>query len=219
MINENLFEAVELRNAAAVKEALSKEKINATTYYGAKSIILATENGDVEIVKILLESSVKIPRASFWLNSYNIAFLSLLKAAQNGSAKILELLLNYGASVEKKGLGMAFIEALINRNLEMIKMLLDAGVNVNIKDDNGFTPLMCAILFPVENQEILVECLLKAGAHVNVKRKSWTGEGRNRVWKINTALSYAEELENTQIVEMLKNAKDYRLLKFQEKCS
>ena len=213
MINKNLFEAVVSGSVEKVKQALLKEKINTTTYYGAKSIILATENGDIEIIKVLLESSVKIPRASFWSNHYNIAFLSLLKATQNNSTKILELLLDYGASVEKKDLRMAFIEALLNRNLEIIKMLLDAGVNVNIKDDNGFTPLMYAILFPAENQEVLVEWLLKAGAHVNVKRKDWIGEGRNRVWKVSTALTYAEELRYTQIIEMLKNAKDYRILK------
>jgi FOG: Ankyrin repeat len=213
MINKNLFEAVESGSVEKVKQALSKEKVNTTTYYGAKSIILATENGEIEIIKILLKSSVKIPRASFWTNCYNVALLSLSKAAQNGSTEILKLLLDYGASVEKKDLRIAFIEAILNRNLEMTKMLLDAGVNVNIKDDNGFTPLMCAILLPFENQDVLVEWLLKAGAHVNVKRKYWTREERNQVWKVSTALTYAEELGSTQIVEMLKNVKDYRSLK------
>ena len=213
MTNKNLFEAVESGSTEKVKQALSKEKINTTTYYGAKAIIQAAENGDIEILKILLESSTQIPRASFWSNCYNIAFLSLSRAAQNGSTEMLKLLLDYGASAEKKDLGTAFIEAILNRNLEMIKMLLDAGVNVNIKDDNGFTPLMCAILLPFENQKILVEWLLKAGAHVNVKRKYWTGEGGNRAWKISTALTYAEELGLAPIVEMLKSAKDYRSLK------
>ena len=89
-------------------------------------------------------------------------------------------------------------------------MLLEAGVNVNIKDDKGFSPLMLAILLPSENSESLVELLLTAGAHVNIERNTWKQEGKRHKLKINTALTYAEELGNTKIIEMLKNAKQYR---------
>jgi len=210
MINENLFKAVEAGSADEVVKVLKEEKINTTTYYGAKSIIYATENGFFEILRMLLESGAKIHRASFWSNSYNIALSSLSRAAHNGRTDIVKLLLEFGANVEKKDLREAFIEALLGGNLEIIKILLDAGANVNIKDDKGLTPLMYAILFPNENQTIIIEWLLFAGAHVNVKYKTCITEGKIKKLKINTALTFAKELGNDIIIEMLKNAKKYR---------
>ena len=210
MTNRNLFEAVKSGRFEDVKRALTEEKINAASYYGAKSVILASEKGYIEILRVLLEDSAKIHRASFWSNSYNIALSSLSKAARNGHHEIVKLLLKYGANTEKKDMREAFVEALLSGNLEITKMLLDAGANVNIKDDKGFTPLMLAILLPSENPESLVEWLLTAGAYVNVKRKTWEQKGRRNELKISTALTYAEELGNTRILEMLKNAKKYR---------
>jgi len=210
MINENLYKAVETGNVAEVAKALSEEKINTTMYYGAKSIIFATEKGYYEILEMLLQSGAKIPRASFWSNSYNIAFSSLSKAVHNGRADIVKLLLEYGANAEEKDLREAFIAALLSGNFEMTKMLLDAGVNVNIKVVEKVTPLMFAVLFPIEEQETLIELLLAAGAHINVKHETWVKEGRTQKSEINTALTYAKKRGYEKIVEMLKNARKYR---------
>ena len=210
MTNRNLFEAVKSGRFEDVKRALTEEKINAASYYGAKAVILASEKGYIEILRVLLENSAKIHRASFWSNSYNIALSSLSRAARNGYPEIIKLLLKYGANAKRRDIREAFIEALLSGNLEITKMLLEAGAKVNIKDDNGFSPLMLVILLPSENTESLVELLLTAGAHVNIERNTWKQEGKIRKLKINTALTYAEELGNTKIIEMLKNAKQYR---------
>lgn len=210
MINETLFKAVETGNVTEVEKALVEENINASTYYGAKSIIFASDKSYFEILKMLLESGTKVPRASFWSNSYNVAFSSLSKAVQRSRTDIVKLLLDYGAGAEKKDLREAFIEALLSGNLEITKMLLDAGVNVNIKDEKGITPLMYAILFPTESQVTIVEWLLAAGAHVNVKRETVVQKGKTQKREINTAITYAVELGNDKVVDMLKNAKKYR---------
>ncbi len=209
-MNEQLFKAVELDTIENVIHALENERINAASYYGAKSIILATNNGNHEILKVLLENGKKIPRASFWSNNYNIAKTTLLSATRNGRSDLLRLLLDYQANVVKSDLKEAFIEALLSGNIEALKLLLDAGVNVNFKDKRGITPLMYAILFPNENQETLVEWLLAAGAHVNVKLESFIQEGKRLKREVNTALSYAEKSENLKLVSILKNGKKYR---------
>jgi len=209
MVNKNLFKAVETGNVAEVKRVLTEEKINATTYYGAKSLNFATEKGYFEILKLLLESGMNVHRASFWSNSYNIAHSTLSKAVCNGHTDIVKLLLDYGANAEKKDLKEAFIKAFLSGNLEMTKMLIDAGANVNVKD-GGITPLMYAVLFQTENQEILIDWLLTAGAHVNVKRVTWVKKGKTQRREINTALTYAKQLGNDKVVAMLKNAKKYR---------
>ena len=195
---KNLFESVESGNIAEVEKTLAEEKLNATEYYGYRSIISATENGYIEILKLLLESSKTIARLSFWATSYHIASSALSRAASHGRADMVKLMLDYGANAEKKDLREAFVEALLAGNLEITKMLLNAGAPVNIKDEKGITPLMYVVLFPNKNQELLIEWLLAAGAHVNVKHEN------------NTALTYAKELGNEKIVEMLKNGKRYR---------
>ena len=207
---ENLFDAVESRNIEEVEKALSEEKLNTSEYYGYRSIVAAAENGHFDILKILLESSKDLPRLSFWSNSYHIASSALMRAARHGRTDMVKLLLDYEANVEKKDLREAFVEALLSGNLEITKMLLDAGAPVNMKDEKGITPLMCAVLFPSENQELLIEWLLAAGAHVNIKYKTWVQEGKTKKQKINTALTYAEELGNEKIVDILKNVKKYR---------
>lgn len=209
-MNEQLFKAVESENIANVYKALENERINSTSYYGAKSIILATERGEFEILKALLESGSKIPRASFWSNKFNIANTTLLSATKNGRSDLVRLLIDFQANILKTNLKEAFIEALLIGNLEIIKLFLDAGVNVNFKDKQGITPLMYAILFPNENQEIFVEVLVGAGAYVNTKIERITKDGRHFIREINTPLSYAEKSGNLKLVSILKNAKTYR---------
>ena len=209
-MNEHLFKAVDTDHIENVCKVLENEKINATSYYGAKSIILATENGNLEILKALLENGSQVPRASFWSNKYNIASTTLLSAAQNGRFDLIKLLLDYQANVLQTNLKEAFTEALLSGNLKIIKLLLDAGVNVNFKDKQGITPLIYVILFPNENQEILVEWLMAAGAHVNVKFKRVIEYGRHFKHETDTALSYAEKSGNLKLVSILKNVKTYR---------
>ena len=104
MINEKLFKAVETGKLNEVKKALTEEKINASTYYGAKSIVLATKQENCEILEMLLKNGEKINRESFWQRT---AF-SALRAAKNAkSTEVLELLLEYGAGVDKKRLDSA----------------------------------------------------------------------------------------------------------------
>ena len=208
-MNEQLFKAVETDLIENVCKVLEIEKINATSYYGAKSIILATENGNLEILNALLENGSKVPRASFWSNKYHIANATLLSAAQNGRSDLIKLLLDYQANVLKTNLKEAFTEALLSGKLEIIKLLLDAGVNVNFKDKQGITPLIYVILFPNENQEILVKWLLAAGAHVNVKFKRVIENGKNVKHETDTALSYAEKSGNLKLVSILKTVKTY----------
>ena len=104
IINEKLFKAVETSKSNEVEKALTEEKINATTYYGAKSIVLAAKQGNCEILKMLLKNGEKINRESFWRRS---AFSALRAAKSAKSTEILELLLEYGAGVDKKRLNSA----------------------------------------------------------------------------------------------------------------
>ena len=77
-------------------------------------------------------------------------------------------------------------------NLEIVKILLDNGADVNAKDDYVNTALILAVYG--ENIE-KIQLLLSAGADVNIKNRN--GE---------TILMTAIEKNNTEIVELLKSA-------------
>jgi len=104
MVNEKIFKAVETSKAEEVEKALTEEKINTSTYYGAKSVVVAAGQGNYEILKMLLKSGEEINRESFWRRT---AF-SALRAAKNAeNTEIMKLLLEYGAGVDKKRLDSA----------------------------------------------------------------------------------------------------------------
>ena len=102
MLNEKLFKAVETGNATEVEKALTEEKINAGTYYGAKSIVFAAKEGHNEILRMLLESGEKIVRASFWSRCAQPALRHAIFAE---NLETVKLLLEFGAGENVKNFG------------------------------------------------------------------------------------------------------------------
>ena len=144
MINANLFNAVETGNVEEVRTVLTEERINTSTYYGAKSIILAAKRGDNEIIKMLLESGENITRESFWRRT---AQATLLGAVNSENAVILNLLLEYGAGADKKCLQKVLSEALLTGNNDLIDLLLAAGAKIGeIDADKLENPLLKEML-------------------------------------------------------------------------
>ncbi|WP_281818349.1 ankyrin repeat domain-containing protein, partial [Brachyspira pilosicoli] len=76
-----------------------------------------------------------------------------------------------------------------------VKMLINAGANLDLKDNKGFTALLLAVLG--DNTEA-VRMLINAGANVNA------------IAKINnvdyTVLDLAKEIGNKTIINMLVSA-------------
>ena len=124
MINEKLFKAVETGIAEEVEKALTEEKINAASYYGAKSIVLAAKQENSEILKMLLKNGEKINRESFWRRT---AFPALCAAVKAKNTEILELLLEYGAGADKIRLDRA-LAGDNQTNTNKIKFCYEDGV-------------------------------------------------------------------------------------------
>lgn len=81
--------------------------------------------------------------------------------------------------------------AIINNQSEVVKILIDAGANVNVRTREGDTPLLWAVY---QNREDIVKTLLESGAQPGVKNS----HGK-------TELDCAEERYAEPIIFMLKD--------------
>ena len=79
------------------------------------------------------------------------------------------------------------------RRGETIRVLIEAGADVNARDLGGMTPLMFASY--KSTTSVVVTLLIEAGADVNAK----TNGGK-------TALTYADYKDDTQVIRILKAA-------------
>jgi len=90
-------------------------------------------------------------------------------AARNGHLNTLELLLRSGAQVnlidEDRG-STALFDSALEKNKKMIKVLIEAGADVNIQSKDGQTALVVVV---GEGDEEIVEMLFKAGADPDIK--------------------------------------------------
>ena len=109
-------------------------------------------------------------------NGWNQTLLTA--AVMNGKIRTVDLLLNAGASPDKKnGLNQyplfLAIQAAKRANnhtgLSVIQSLLKAGAQLNITDENGQTPLMMAAK---NGQTQIMDLLISAGADKNMKDKA-----------------------------------------------
>ena len=100
-------------------------------------------------------------------NKKGVPLISI--AARNGHLNTLELLLRSGAQVnlidEDRG-STALFDSALEKNKEMIKVLIEAGADVNIQSKDGQTALVVVV---GEGDEEIVEMLFKAGADPDIK--------------------------------------------------
>ncbi|MCL2247452.1 MAG: ankyrin repeat domain-containing protein [Lentimicrobiaceae bacterium] len=197
MINEQLFKAVETGKADEVKKALTEEKINAATYYGAKSIVLAAEQGNSEILEMLLKNGEKINRESFWRRT---AF-SALRAAKNAeNTVILELLLEYGAGADKKRLDSALTND-IQKSTSKTKFCYEEGIYIPEKSSKDYI----FIQYAKEGKIKKVKDLLEEGVSEKAILGAVDAALEKNKWEIATILLKYSEIREVEIyTECLK---------------
>jgi len=90
-------------------------------------------------------------------------------SARNGQLNVLKLLLRSGAQVnliaEDRG-STALLDSAIERNKDMVKILIEAGADVNVQSKDGQTALVVVV---GAGDEELAEILVKAGADPDIK--------------------------------------------------
>ena len=123
-------------------------------------------------------------------------FYPLGLAAFFGHRAIVEFLLKNGADLKisaRNGQKVTALHgAVARRDLEIVKMLLEAGADPNARQERGFAPLHDAA---ANGNAALVELLLKHGALANAK----TDDGK-------TPADMAAERGHKEVVERLRKA-------------
>jgi FOG: Ankyrin repeat len=181
-----------------VKFIADRADINMQDGFGQSPLHLALSKEKEDIFKYLLEknANVNIGGAKGELKNQTVLYLAVTR----GREDLVKDLLDRGADpniADSEG-GLPLCEAMIGRtvNENIVKMLLEKGAKVNQPENNGLTPLMYIAendKAPVETRTAVAKMLLNAGADKTLKDK-----------KGKTALDWAKEKKNTEIVEMLK---------------
>ena len=115
---------------------------------GRTALMIATLNSNPEIVKLLIESGANVNAQTF------------SKEDEYGEISAL-MCICYDTSYWLRINGKEDLSV----NFEIIKMLIDAGADINLKSDTGITAL--AFLIPEELVD-MVKYLIKAGAKIEI---------------------------------------------------
>lgn len=200
---DNIFNASMRGDLETVKSFIENGVDVNENYKGNSALTWAARFGHTEIVKFLIGKKADINMESY-RNGPIIMF-----AAEGGYTDIVKLLIQAGANVNESG--FLFVTPLMKAaekgHTETVKTLLDLGANVNDKDDGGCS----AIILAVKNGNIeIVKLLLDAGADTNIPEEIYLGDTGEEI--INeqadpnyNLLMYAQENEQTEIVELLKS--------------
>ncbi|MEN8225662.1 MAG: ankyrin repeat domain-containing protein [Bacteroidota bacterium] len=128
----------------------------------SQDLYQAVADGDLVLVKELLTKNPDL------LNAKNAdAFTPLNMACERGQAGATEKLLALGADpyIGDNENSMPIHLAAISGNVECIDLLLNHGVDINIQDDNGMTPL----LFALSRRNLASLHLIDKGADINLR--------------------------------------------------
>lgn len=120
----------------------------------------------------------------------------LIQAAGRGEIHEVQSLLGKGAAINALGnlKKTALMKASEGGHTSVVRLLIDKGANINARDNLGGTALMLASML---GKTEVVRVLIDKGADLNARE---TGFLRY------SALDYAKESKNSEIIRMLKAA-------------
>ncbi|XP_043331081.1 fibronectin type 3 and ankyrin repeat domains protein 1 isoform X2 [Cervus canadensis] len=169
--------------------------VNLQNGSGKDSLMLACYAGHLDVVKYLRRHGAS------WDTRDLGGCTALHWAADGGHCDVIEWMIGDGCEVDVVDAGSRWTPLMrvsaVSGNREVASLLIDAGADVNVKDKDGKTPLMVAVL---NNHEELVQLLLDRGADASVKNEFGKGVlEMARVFDRQNVLSLLEERKRKQM--------------------
>lgn len=158
--------AADILKASNVGLAEDDSGINAKDKFGCTPLYTSVLNGNVEMVKLLLEHGANVDDAT---GSSGETALGV--ATRNNSVRIVNMLLQQGADVNRQigDSGDTVLHRAIYKNYpKLLQCFLEHGGNVDVKNKRGYTPLHIAARNDLDH---IVRFLLENGAHVDAVDK------------------------------------------------
>lgn len=185
-----LMEAIVNGDMAKVNVLLEKGvDVNAKDDRGSTALIIAASTGNLEIAKALLNRGADV----------NIqdkdGMAALMEALMGNHIAIAQLLLEKGANTDDKTLFLAVWKG----HRSIVDAILKSGIDVNIRNIDGKTPLMIAA---EEGHTAVVETLLNKGADVNSSSEYRFRRGETAL------MSAAKKCHITTVQVLLANGAD-----------
>ena len=174
-------------NSAVLSLLLSKGADPSTKLLGVFTPLDASAIfGDLAAMRVLLDNGAKAADSS-----------SLARSAAAGHCReCLQLALARGASPNGSVAGRSALQDAAGfGNLEMVRMLVEKGADIQAADGRGYTALMRGVLSYEPGSAQVVEYLLAKGARTDPKNET-----------ADTALSFALRFGDTPIASMLRRA-------------
>ncbi|XP_072524018.1 fibronectin type 3 and ankyrin repeat domains 1 protein [Salminus brasiliensis] len=163
--------------------------VNFKNSSGKDSLMLACFSGHLEVVRYLRESG------GTWTATDRGGCCALHWAADGGHLPVLEYLLKDGCEVDARDSVSSWTPLLrvsaVTGDTAVAALLISAGADINVRDKDGKTPLMVAVL---NNHEKLVKLLLENGVDQHIRNEFGAG-----------ALEMAKAFERKNIIPLLEN--------------
>ena len=126
--------------------------VNAQNNTGGTALHIASGHENPKVVKLLLSHHTNAAAADFIINLPNSAGSTALHlASMHGTFEVVEFLLNHTNAINvinlpnHKGNTPLHMACIYNGNLDVIKLIVEAGANVNLQNKLGNTPIDLAI--------------------------------------------------------------------------
>lgn len=189
-----IFEACDLELIDEVENILksppSKFNIDKLNENGYSCLMIAAKRNNVEIMELLLSNDADINIKG------NRDMTALLIASQFGRIAAVKLLLQHDknkidlTATDRSG-NNALMYASMYGSLQIVELLMNAGININDKNSKQGTALLFGTLYGKVN---LIEFLIKNGCDINSRDQHG-----------NTALDFATSCGYDKVIQLLKS--------------